>query len=177
MERILVLGLQVREPSLVGVARAWLQPTLCAHATMIWSLHMSTLVGREVPTTQRSSKKLLKTRSMDSHGHRKVLLFCPNFFYPEFCYVIVLNSVCYLFILFSVLFCSNSDLKFCIKILHSALNFCILHSVLICSNSALKFCILHSNSAFCIKILHSVLFCSNSALKFFILFCFVLILH
>ena len=39
---------------------------------------MSMVVGREAPTTPGCLKKLLKTRSMASHGHRKVCIFNLN---------------------------------------------------------------------------------------------------
>ena len=45
---------------------------------MTCGLHMSMVVGREAPTTPGCLKKLLKTRSMASHGHRKVCVFNLN---------------------------------------------------------------------------------------------------
>ena len=48
------------------------------HVTMTCSLRMSMVVGREAPTTPGCLKKLLKTRSMASHGHRKVCVFNLN---------------------------------------------------------------------------------------------------
>ena len=79
MEYILVLGLQWKDSSLTGVARALLQPTSFVHMTMTCDLRMSILVEREVSMTQGCLKKLLKTRSMDSHGHQKGMVFNINF--------------------------------------------------------------------------------------------------
>ena len=55
-----------------------LQPTSCMHVTMTCGLRMSMVVGREAPTTLGCLKKLLKTRSMASHGHQKVCVFNLN---------------------------------------------------------------------------------------------------
>ena len=52
------------------------------HVTMTCGLRMSMVVGREAPTTQGCLKKLLKTRSMASHGHQKVCVFNLN---PNIC--------------------------------------------------------------------------------------------
>ena len=62
MEHILVLGLQRKDSSLIGVTRALLQPTSCVHVTMTCGLPI--LVEREVPMTQGCLKKLLNTQSM-----------------------------------------------------------------------------------------------------------------
>ena len=49
---------------------------------MTCGLRMSMVVGREAPTTPGCLKKLLKTRSMASHGHWKVCVFNLN---PNIC--------------------------------------------------------------------------------------------
>ena len=45
---------------------------------MTCGLRMSMVVGREAPMTLGCLKKLLKTRNMASHGHRKVCVFNLN---------------------------------------------------------------------------------------------------